>query len=241
VAGLPERKHARLRTIAVSGITKSVHKQLVEIASHWGASVADFTAGGKYDVIVSSGLTARSSAYQLSGDDTGLEAQPASLIGPIHASTQPGHLDPAILDAVRAGTPLLAMPQADTLSEGVARQLADTGSFTYNGTVGDFRAPWMGNWYFVREHPVYAGLPVNQVMGIHYQAKGRESNGLLVDGNVEIIAAYGRDHDRRVGAGTFAATLGSGKVLFHRVPEFHPVTQQRLMANALMWLVGQPL
>ena len=40
----------------------------------------------------------------------------------------------------------------------------------------------MGNWYFVREHPIYAGLPVNQAMGIHYQAKGRQSNGLLVEG-----------------------------------------------------------
>ena len=37
----------------------------------------------------------------------------------------------------------------------------------------------MGNWYFVRQHPIYAGLPVNQVMGIHYQAKGRQANGLL--------------------------------------------------------------
>ena len=99
----------------------------------------------------------------------------------------------------------------------------------------------MGNWYFVRQHPIYAGLPVNQAMGIHYQAKGRQSNGLLIDkhpdgANVEIIAAYSRDHDRNIGAGTFTTTLGATKILYHRVPELHPVLQQRLLANALAWL-----
>jgi beta-galactosidase len=131
------------------------------------------------------------------------------------------------------------VPQADALSEGVAKELAAAGAFSYHGTVGDFRAPWMGNWYFVRRHVVYEGMPVDQAMGFHYQAKGRQSNGLLVDGpNVEIIAAYGRDHDRNIGAGTFTTRLGPAKVLYHRVPELHPVLQQRFLANALRWLVG---
>jgi hypothetical protein len=155
--------------------------------------------------------------------------------------TQLGHLQHGILEAVQAGTPLLAIPQADTLSAGVAKELAAAGAFTYNGAVGDFRAPWMGNWYFVREHPLYAGLPVNQVMGIHYQVKGRQANGLLVEKhpanpNLEIIAAYSRDHDRGVGAGTLTTTLGTTKVIFHRVPDMHPVLQRRFLANALAWL-----
>jgi hypothetical protein len=154
-------------------------------------------------------------------------------------TTQLGELAAGILDAVRAGTPLLAIPQADALSDGVAKQLAAAGAFTYNGNVGDFRAPWMGNWYFVRKHPIYDGLPVDQPMGIHYQAKGRESNGLLVDGpGVEIVAAYSRDHDRRIGAGTFTTKLVRGKVLYHRVPEMQPVMQARLLANALRWLTS---
>jgi hypothetical protein len=192
-------------------------------------------------VIVSSGLTARTSATQNAGDTTGLENQPGHETGAVQTTTQLGNIDPAILDAVRAGTPLLAIPQADTLSEGVAKQLAAAGAFTYNGTVGDFRAPWMGNWYFVRQHPIYAGLPVDQAMGIHYQAKGRQSNGLLVERHpdgpeIEIIAAYSRDHDRNIGAGTFTTKLGTTKILYHRVPELHPVLQQRLLANALAWL-----
>jgi beta-galactosidase len=220
--------------IAVSGITPALHKQLTDLH---GVDVEIFTPGKKYDVIITAGLTAHTSATQNSGDTTGLENQPGHETGAVQTVTEVGHIDPAVLEAVRAGAPLLAIPQADTLSEGVAKQLAEAGAFTYNGTVGDYRAPWMGNWYFVRQHPIYAGLPINQVMGIHYQTKGRQANGLLVDGpNVEIITAYSRDHDRNIGAGTFTTKLGTTKVIYHRVPELHPVLQQRLLANALIWL-----
>jgi hypothetical protein len=144
---------------------------------------------------------------------------------------------------VRSGTPLLAIPRSDALSDGVAKQLAAAGAFTYSGNVGDFRAPWMGNWYFVRRHAVYDRMPVDQAMGIHYQAHGRESNGLLIGRalggpEVEIIAGYSRDHDRQVGAGTFTTKLGKGRILYQRVPELHPVLEQRFLANALLWLVS---
>jgi hypothetical protein len=233
----PAYKRARALNVAVSGITPALHKQLTDLGPRLGITIGDFATGKKYDVIISSGLTAHASATQNSGDTTGLENQPGHETGAVQTTTQLGQIDPAVLEAVRAGTPLLAIPQADTLSEGVAKQLAAAGAFTYNGTVGDYRAPWMGNWYFVREHLIYAGLPVNQAMGIHYQAKGRQSNGLLVEGpNVEIIAAYSRDHDRNIGAGTFTTKLGTTKILYHRVPGLHPVLQQRLLANALAWL-----
>jgi beta-galactosidase len=226
--------------VGFSGVTPALIKQFAAIPQLF---IVDFVAGGKYDVIVTSGLTATASSTQNSGDTTGLENQPGHETGSVQAITQLGHIDPAVLEAVRAGTPLLAIPQADTLSEGVAKQLAAAGAFTYNGTVGDYRAPWMGNWYFVREHPIYAGLPVNQVMGIHYQTKGRQANGLLVEkhpdgADIEIIAAYSRDHDRNIGAGTFTAKLGKTKILYQRVPDMHPVLQQRFLANALAWLTG---
>ncbi|HEX9200114.1 MAG TPA: hypothetical protein VF865_11190, partial [Acidobacteriaceae bacterium] len=226
--------------VATAGIPIGLHQQLAALL---GRAPQEFVAGEKYDVIVSAGLVAGAAGKQNSGDTTGLEAQPASVVGPIQTTAQVGVLAEGILEAVKAGTPLLAIPQADALSDGVAKQLAAAGAFTYNGTVGDFRAPWMGNWYFVRKHPVYAGLPVDQAMGIHYQAKGRESNGLLIDrapggAEVEIVAAYSRDHDRRIGAGTFTTKLGKGKVLYHRVPALHPVLQARFLANALGWLTS---
>ena len=235
----PSYKRARALNIAVSGITPELRKQLTDLAPRLGLELGDFTPDKKYDVIITAGLTAHTSTTQNSGDTTGLESQPGHETGAVQTITEAGRIDPAILDAVHAGTPLLAIPQADTLSEGVAKQLAAAGAFTYNGTVGDYRAPWMGNWYFVREHPIYAGLPVNQVMGIHYQAKGRQANGLLIEGpEIEIIAAYSRDHDRKIGAGTFTTNLGSTKILYHRVPDLHPVLQQRFLANALGWLAS---
>ena len=235
----PAMKRVRAVEVGVSGVTPRLRRQLDALGPRLGLNLRDFKAGEKYDVIVSSGLITGVSGTQNSGDTTGLETQPASDTGPVVTITQVGVLEDGILEAVRAGTPLLAIPQADALSDGVAKQLAAAGAFAYNGTVGDYRAPWMGNWYLVRKHPVYEGMPVDQAMGIHYQVPGRQANGLLVDGpGVEIVAAYSRDHDRRIGAGTFTTKLGPGKILYHRVPEMHPVLQARFLANALRWLTS---
>jgi hypothetical protein len=225
--------------IGISGISPSLRKELDKLGSQF--MLHDFKSGEKYDVIVSAGLVTGAAATQNAGDTTGLEAQPSG--AGARPAVQAGVLADGILEAVRAGTPLLAIPQTDALSDGVAKQLAAAGAFTYSGAVGDVRAPWMGNWYFVRKHPVYDGMPVDQAMGIHYQAKGQAANGLVIDrapggAEVEIVAAYSRDHSRVIGAGTFTAKLGAGKVLYQRVPEMQPVMQARFLANALRWLVS---
>jgi beta-galactosidase len=231
--------------IGVSGITPTLRKQLltmIGVSNNPGLNVEDFHPAEHYDLIISSGITSHTKADAEAGETTG---ESMAVMKPGHTPepgeeaqiTAQGHIDPAILEAVRAGTPLLAIPQTDTLSEGVAKELSAAGAFTYNGAVGDFRAPWMGNWYFVREHALFEGLPQNQALGGFYQCKGRPSNGLLVDGpNVEVIVAYSRDHDRKIGAGTFTTKLGKSKILYHRSPDFHPVLQQRFLANALRWL-----
>jgi hypothetical protein len=225
--------------IGISGISPTLRKDLDRLGAQF--SLQDFKPGEKCDVIMSAGLVTGAAATQNAGDTTGLEAQPSGAAG--RPAVQAGVLAEGILEAVRAGTPLLAIPQTDALSDGVAKQLAAAGAFTYSGTVGDVRAPWMGNWYFVRKHPVYDGMPVNQAMGIHYQAKGQAANGLVIDraqggAEVEIVAAYSRDHSRVIGAGTFTTKLGAGKVLYHRVPEMQPVMQTRFLANALRWLTN---
>lgn len=230
------------RRIAVAGIPPALRADLAKLVP-----LSDFQPGTAYDLIVTAGLTEGASAVQNVGETTG-EQMPAPKPGHTPepgetAQSAVGHFAPGILDAVRNGTALLAIPQADTLSDGLARELANTGAFTYNGTVGDFRAPWMGNWYFVREHALFAGMPVNQAMGLFYQVPGRQSNGLLVERApagqpVEIVVGYSRDHDRGLGAGTFTTRLGAGKLLFHRVPAMHSVMQQRFLANAIRWLTA---
>jgi hypothetical protein len=142
-----------------------------------------------------------------------------------------------VLEAVKQGTPLLACTPSEGQAVGVARQLAEAGAFRYNGVVGPSRASWMGSWYFVREHPLYDGLPVNQAMSIHYQVKGGGSNGWIVDGeNVEIVAAYSRDHDRKIGAGTFTTKLNQTPIVMHQITDMQPVLHRRFLANSLAWL-----
>jgi hypothetical protein len=183
-------------------------------------------------VVIASGLTERSTAAQKLGGDDGLDLQKKDGSTPV-----PGALPPEVLAAVKAGIPLLLLPQEDGLADGVAKQLAAEGTLTYDGPVGRYRAPWMGNWYFLRSHPIYAGMPSNCAMDGFFQARGRWANGVLVDGpNVDVFVGYGRDHDRRVGAGTFTTRLGVGKIVFHRVPDLIGPMQQRFLSNALNWL-----
>ena len=215
--------------IGVSGVLARHRSQLERLH---GVTVEDFGPG--CDVIVCSGLTEHSTPAQKLGGDEGLDLQRST-----QSTPAPGELPAAVMAAVKAGTPLLVIAPEDGLADGVARQLAAAGAFSYDGQVGPLRAPWMGNWYFLREHPVYAGIPVNQAMGVLHQAHGRQANGLVVDGaDVDAFVGYSRDHDRRVGAGTFTAKLGSGKLLFQRVPDLNGPMQQRFLRNALAWLCG---
>ena len=219
----------RTLRIGVAGVWPMLRQQLAAIP---GLAVEDFTPGENYSALVCSGLTDRSTPAQILGGDAGLTLQKST-----GSTPTPGELPAVALAAVKAGMPLLVMAQEDGLADGVARQLANEGAFTYESQVGKLRAPWMGNWYFLREHPVYAGLPSSQAMGLHFQTHGREANGLVVDGpDVDVFVGYSRDHDRRVGAGTFTTRLGQGKVLFNRVPDFAAPVQQRFLRNALAWL-----
>jgi len=98
----------------------------------------------------------------------------------------------------------------------------------------------MGAWYFAREHPLYQGMPVNQALGLHYQVKSGGGNGWRVEGkDVEVVAAYGRDHDRNLGAGTFSAKLGNTRLVLHRVLGMHPMLQRRFLFNALHYLAAK--
>ena len=148
-------------------------------------------------------------------------------------------LDDALLARVHSGLPLLIDDADDHEADQDAHRLAAAGAFRYDGLVGRARAPWMGSWYFVRAHPIYDGLPVNETMHGDYQIGTGSANGLRVGGpNVQIIAAYSRDHDRNIGAGTLTAPLGSGTVLFQCMPSMHPAMRARWLANALAYLAA---
>ncbi len=231
-------KFARPLQVAVSGILASTREQLAALP---GLAVSDFSAGQKYDLIVAGGVVKGSRLDRFSGEETGLEPQPRRGAPP--EPQVPGHIPDEVLDAVKSGTPLLAIVPDDALADGIATQLAAAGAFTYHGQVGDLRAPWMGCWLFVREHPTFAGLPANRALGIYYQADAKQSNGMLIERapgapDPELIMGYSRDHARNIGAASFLCRLGRTAVLVHRAPAFSSPLQQRWLANAISHLTG---
>lgn len=142
-----------------------------------------------------------------------------------------------LANAVRVGMPLLVLAQTAKGADVAAKWLSDTGAFQYAGLVGESRGCWMGTWVFVKEHPVYAGLPANQVMKWEYQVASDDASGLMIDGSgVEVIAGFGRDHDENLGAATFAASLGKGRVIFQAVRGMQPLVYKRFIVNAARFL-----
>jgi hypothetical protein len=226
-ATAPAPRRARRLRLGVSGIARSLRGQLEAIPN---LVIEDFRSGVRYDGVVASGLKSDEIARRQVGEQTGLEAQPKKDEKPALVL---GDLPPEVLAAVRSGTPLLAMVQEDGMAEGVAKQLAALGQ------VGGLRAPWMGNWNYVRAHETFAGIPANTGLSVLHQVEGQPSNGLLVDGEgVEVIAAYSRDHDRKNGAASFIARKDAMRVLVHRLPDMVGPLQARWLSNAINWLEG---
>lgn len=55
---------------------------------------------------------------------------------------------------------------------------------------------------------------------------------------VGIIAGYGRDHDRSLGAAVYETRLGKGRVLVVLLPELNAVIRQRMLLNALTMMAA---
>lgn len=222
---------ARPLRIAVAGVAQSLRTLLQGLP---GVTIESFTPGARYDGIVAQGLAAEEIARRQIGEQTGLEAQPKAGEKP---ALVPGALPDVVLAAVRGGAPLLALVPEDGLADGVARQLAGLGLFRYAGQVGNLRAPWMGNWNYLRAHPLFTGIPADCATSVLHQVEGQPSNGLLVEGEgVEILAGYSRDHDRANGAATLIARRAGMRVAVHRMPDMVAPLQRRFLENALRWL-----
>ena len=75
---------------------------------------------------------------------------------------------------------------------------------------------WIGGIHFVKDHPMFAGLPVNCAMNWPYQAlvkDGDERLGLYLDGG-EMVAGSYRSTPFHLGAAAGVLPLGKGKVIY---------------------------
>jgi beta-galactosidase len=164
----------------------------------------------------------------------------------------PQEVDQSVIEKIRAGTDLLVISQGGESLHASAEFLSRTGAFDFKEMVGGARRSSFGSWYFVRKHPVYDGLPVDQAMKSYYQVPALQtSNGIILDGNtIDVFAGYGRDHSRRVGAASFTCPLDKGNIVFHTLPGLipacydvqtgiHPVVGRRLIWNSMGYLMKQ--
>lgn len=152
-----------------------------------------------------------------------------------------------ILDAVSTGGKLLLLPQNAGATREYARTLKYFDLLNTSGSVGPARQPWMGSWVFVRENPVFKGLPVNCALTSHYQLGATDADGIVLDDDrAEIFAAYSRDHSRRIGAACFTAPIGQGRLTFlgfsslpaaalGEVNTMHPLIAKILLKNSLIF------
>ncbi|HVE16311.1 MAG TPA: malectin domain-containing carbohydrate-binding protein [Chthoniobacterales bacterium] len=148
-----------------------------------------------------------------------------------------------LIQQVRQGLPLLVLAGREAEGDTAARQLAGEGAFEYAGPAARSFASWMGSWLFVRKHALYDGLPTEEVLKADYQIAVENSYGLRVDGpNVEVIAGYGHDHNRNMGASTFVTRLGKGRVVFQTLPlrdsDAPTIIRTRWLQNAIAWMTS---
>ncbi len=211
--------------VATLGLSDEMTAQLAPIP---GLLLTPYIAGQHYDLIIASPPTEKPTDT-VSTDDVGADRRSRSI--------PPTQFPPEIVAAFNSGTSLFVLCTSDGQATGAGAQLATAAGFRFDGMVGSSRASWMGTWFFVRKHPVYDGLPVDRAFSVEYQVKGSDSNGLIVDGEgLEIIAAYSRDHDRKIGAGTFTYVGNGRKLLFHRITQMHRTFHRRLLSNGIRFL-----
>ena len=128
--------------------------------------------------------------------------------------------------------------------QAMAQLLAQRSILTFSGMIGDSDAPWLGRWYFGRQHWLLNGLPSNTVLDWQYQISG--GNGLVIDApGMEGVIGYGIHHDPRLGFGAAIIPYGKGKIVLFCIPGLaqsfvdgqpegiDPVTATRIVYNAL--------
>ncbi len=76
---------------------------------------------------------------------------------------------------------------------------------------------WMGGNFFVREHPLFNGLPVNTAFNWEYQclaAYDKERSGLRLKGDSCVVGCY-TDHKNEMYSALSIIPVGQGKMIFN--------------------------
>jgi hypothetical protein len=109
------------------------------------------------------------------------------------------------------GTVLFVLQGADEWAD----RLGDRGILTYHEKL-NLGIYWVGGSYFVRDHPFFEGLPVNQAMNWEYQAfvnyKIRYRFGLIMEGEESVVGCV-TGHEHKVATAVGIVEHGKGKIV----------------------------
>ncbi len=113
----------------------------------------------------------------------------------------------------RDGMNLVVLERADAWMALLAKEPGAT--FKYEGSFKVGKT-WLGGVHFVRDHPLFRGLPVNAAMDWAYQSvvrNGDERVGLVLDGE-ELAAGCYHSFPMQLGTAVGVVPLGKGHVIF---------------------------
>jgi beta-galactosidase len=119
-----------------------------------------------------------------------------------------------------SGARLVIWPDRGGEALAAAKLLAEQKIVQVNGSVGNCRAAWMGTWYFVRQNPIFDGLPVDTALDHRYELphQGTGEDGLLLDAaGMQVFVGYGRDHDPTLGIGLCVIPYGKGRIVLSSI------------------------
>jgi hypothetical protein len=118
----------------------------------------------------------------------------------------------ALVNWVAAGNTLIILQNAPYWCE----QLAVREVTEYTGAK-KLGTNWMGGNYFVREHPLFNGLPVNTAFNWEYQSLAsydRDRYGLILGNDSCIVGCYS-DHKNEMYSAVSIIPLGSGRIILN--------------------------
>jgi beta-galactosidase len=115
-----------------------------------------------------------------------------------------------LLEWVAEGHSLIIVADADKWAEYLnAKEVID-----YRGRL-DLKTVWYGGNYFVKDHPLFTGLPTNTAFNWEYQCFARydkERYGLRIVNDEAIVGAYS-DHRQELFSAVSIIPLGKGKIV----------------------------
>jgi len=138
------------------------------------------------------------------------------------------------------GTTLIILDNAETWMN----LITNNTTATYAGTF-QIGTAWLGGLHFVREHPLFKGLPVNVAMDWPYQAvvrNGKTRSGLLLEGE-ELVAGCWHCYPMNLGTAVGIIPCGKGKIIVNTLDIASQLTAtdtsaevaRKLLCNFVEW------